>query len=272
MPLRTMYKDNMDEIVFVNKNKSYGAYVLRKAYNQRLSAAALIAISVFTLGTSLPLIIGHLRGDVDVKPAFIRYKGILLEEPSEVKPDEKTQEVLKTLPPAQSTIKFNVPVVRPDEMVAEEYIPAIEEFADASPGQITIKGQEGGYYADLIENTGESGEGGIPGVIKEETIFYATEEMPMYPGGEQSLMEFIESNLHYPDLAVRAHVEGRVAVEMVIEKSGNVTNLKVIKSLGAGCDEEALRVCRLLRRWDPGRQNGVPVRVRMVIPFRFDLD
>lgn len=110
-------------------------------------------------------------------------------------------------------------------------------------------------------------------IEKEETdeIFMIVEEQPEFPGGIGNFNQFIRSNMHYPRNARSMGVEGKVYVEAIVGKDGKLTELKVLKGVGSGCDEEALRVVGLSPKWNPGRQRGNPVRTRIVIPIVFKL-
>ena len=98
------------------------------------------------------------------------------------------------------------------------------------------------------------------------------ETRPSFRGGEQKLMEFIGNNVVYPKEAIEAGIEGRVFVEFYIEKDGTVSDAKVLRGIGYGCDEEALRVIGLMPKWYPGKQRGKAVRVRYTLPINFKLD
>ena len=106
---------------------------------------------------------------------------------------------------------------------------------------------------------------------EKEEIFGIVETMPMFRGGEQKLMEFIGNNVVYPKEAIEAGIEGRVFVEFYIEKDGTVCDAKVLRGIGYGCDEEALRVIGLMPKWSPGKQRGKAVRVRYTLPINFKL-
>ena len=173
-------------------------------------------------------------------------------------------------PPLKSTIAFLPPVVRPDEQVTEEYIPTVEELKNVDPGAKTQQGVEGGVDYSLLE-VEETVEEKVVKEEKKEEPFSFVEEMPSYPGGNDELLGFFASNIQYPEIAKRAGVEGKVMVQFVVEKSGDITEIAVLKGIGAGCDEEAVKVARMMPRWTPGKQNGKPVRVRMVIPIHFRL-
>ena len=106
---------------------------------------------------------------------------------------------------------------------------------------------------------------------EKEEIFGIVETMPMFRGGERKLMEFIGSNVVYPKEAIDAGIEGKVFVEFYIEKDGTVSDAKVLRGIGYGCDEEALRVIGLMPKWFPGKQRGHAVRVRYTLPINFKL-
>ena len=109
-------------------------------------------------------------------------------------------------------------------------------------------------------------------VIEDGELFGCiVETMPSFLGGQQKLFEFLGNNLVYPQEAIDAGVEGRVFVEFYIEKDGTVCDAKVLRGIGYGCDEEALRVIGLMPKWSPGKQRGKAVRVRYTLPINFKL-
>ena len=95
--------------------------------------------------------------------------------------------------------------------------------------------------------------------------------MPKFPGGDSELLTFFSENLVYPEIAKRAGVEGKVILSFIVDKNGNIIDVEVAKSIGAGCDEEAMRVLNIMPRWIPGKQNGNPVLTRIKIPVVFKL-
>jgi periplasmic protein TonB len=102
-------------------------------------------------------------------------------------------------------------------------------------------------------------------------IFLVVEETAAPIGGMPAFYEFVGKKLKYPAQARRMGVEGKVFVEFVIERDGTITDVKAIKGIGAGCDEEAVRVLQSAPKWKPGKQRGKPVRQRMVLPIAFKL-
>ncbi|MGB5980187.1 MAG: TonB family protein, partial [Cyclobacteriaceae bacterium] len=104
-----------------------------------------------------------------------------------------------------------------------------------------------------------------------DEIFTIVEDKPTPAGGMEGWSKYLQENLHYPTQAKRMGIEGKVYIQFIVEKDGSISEVKAIKGIGAGCDEEAERVIRNAPDWNPGRQRGKNVRVRMVIPLFFKL-
>ena len=107
--------------------------------------------------------------------------------------------------------------------------------------------------------------------VVEQEIFQIVEEMPAFPGGEVKLMEHIAKNIKYPQIARESGIQGRVFVGFVVEPDGSISNVKLLRGIGGGCDEEAMRVIKGLPKWKPGKQRGKAVRVSYQIPVNFKL-
>lgn len=110
--------------------------------------------------------------------------------------------------------------------------------------------------------------------IENESVysFVTLENPPTYPGGVSKFYEFLGKNIKYPAMAIENDIQGNVFVSFTVEKDGSLSNIKVDRRLGFGTDEEAIRVLKLSRAWNPGTQNGKPVRVKYNIPIKFALD
>ena len=106
----------------------------------------------------------------------------------------------------------------------------------------------------------------------EDTVYQIVEQMPQYTGGEEAMMKYVAENIKYPQAAKDKNISGRVFVSFVIEKDGSVSNVKVVRGIGGGCDEEAARVIKEMPKWKPGMQKGKPVRVNYMMPIFFKLD
>jgi len=105
----------------------------------------------------------------------------------------------------------------------------------------------------------------------DDEVFLVVEVMPEFPGGNEALLKYLSDNIIYPQEALKANIQGTVYVSFIIEKNGEVSNIKVIHGIGGGCDEEAVRVVKGMPNWIPGTQRGKPVRVQFNLPIRFVL-
>ena len=104
-----------------------------------------------------------------------------------------------------------------------------------------------------------------------DKVFEKVEDMPEFPGGEQAMMEFVAKNVQYPKEAMEKGISGRVLVGFIVEKDGSICETEVVKGIGGGCDEEAVRVVKAMPKWKPGKQDGKPVRVSFQLPIIFKL-
>ena len=102
-------------------------------------------------------------------------------------------------------------------------------------------------------------------------IVTVVEEMPSFPGGDQELLKFMAENTKYPPLARENGLQGIVVVTFVLDERGRIDKVQVLRGIGGGCDEEAIRVVKAMPLWNPGKQRGMPVRVQYNLPFRFTL-
>ena len=107
--------------------------------------------------------------------------------------------------------------------------------------------------------------------VVEQEIFTIEEEMPEFPGGMTKLADYLAKNIKYPQMARESGIQGRVFVQFVVEPDGSVSNVAVMRSLGGGCDEEAMRVVKSMPKWKAGKQRGKPVRVSYILPVNFKL-
>ena len=110
-----------------------------------------------------------------------------------------------------------------------------------------------------------------PVVDKPVEAFRSVEQMPQFPGGEAALMKFLQTHINYPPMAAENNVQGRVVVQFVVDKTGKVGEVKIVRSVDKDLDKEAARVCASLPKFIPGRQNGQAVPVWYTLPVTFKL-
>ena len=107
--------------------------------------------------------------------------------------------------------------------------------------------------------------------VATDKVLEKAEVMPEFPGGEQAMMKFVAENVQYPEEAKEKEISGRVLVGFIVEKDGSIADVKVVKGIGGGCDEEAVRVVKAMPKWKPGMDKGKPVRVHYMLPLIFKL-
>lgn len=108
-------------------------------------------------------------------------------------------------------------------------------------------------------------------VSVDDEVFVVVEEQAEFPGGLDSMYAYIHKNLKYPELAKEKGIEGRVFVSFIIEKDGSISNVKILRGIGGGCEEAAVEMIKNMPKWKPGKQRGKPVRFQFVLPIKFEL-
>jgi len=248
------FSDNFDDILFKNRNKSYGAYFLRKRYSKQLLIAILIIISVFlTVAAIIYLVINQPEPALKESPYYSEY----LSTPPEnaVKSNEELLPELKKL---EKKAAFTSPqvVTNEDEQKLSDLNPDSEE-SDTTLNGNNVNGSSNGVL-------GGSGD-------DDDAIYTYVQELPEFPGGDQARMTFFQRNIRYPSLAFQNKIQGIVYVSFIVEKNGSITSIKIVQGIGAGCDDEALRVTKLMPKWKAGRRQGREVRVVITMPITFVL-
>jgi protein TonB len=108
-------------------------------------------------------------------------------------------------------------------------------------------------------------------VTEPETPLINVPEMPEFPGGDAERITFLKNNLTYPEDAKELGVTGTVYLGFIVERDGSISNITILRGIGGGCDEEAVRVVNMMPKWKPGRQQGHAVRVQFTLPIKFTL-
>jgi protein TonB len=263
-----LYKAEWLDVVFDSRNKEYGAYELRQHYGRTMTKAMGITFAGLAVLVIASIVFKPKPGEIlvirdvpilDMK-TFKQEK--LIEKPKQAKAEDapKPVEHIKTLASPPPVIVANDPVVQPHttaELQAST-IGSVESKGDDKPGNVIAdKGPVGTGSGPVVDNTVHD----INGV----------EVMPEPVGGAAAWSKFLQKNLRFPVVAQEQGVSGKVYMSFVIEKDGQLSNIKVERGAGFGFDEEASRVLKLAKAWKPGMQNGQAVRVKYVIPMNFQL-
>lgn len=157
-------------------------------------------------------------------------------------------------PPPQATSQI--------EIVSDKEI--IEDELDIEDIEVDIDTKVDYEVKEMISDEPEE-------EIIEDEIFTIVEKMPEFPGGIKALFDYLGKNLKYPAMAKDAKIQGKVYVTFVVGKDGSVGDVRVLRGIGGGCDEEAIRVVKNMPKWEPGRQRNKTVRVQYNLPINFIL-
>lgn len=287
-----MAKRNVDltskewrDIVFANKNKEFGAYELRSKSDRRHNMA--VVYTLIGLVVVVFLIFGYSKySDYQAEKAALEAKEkaekmsqAILEQVEETPEEEEIEEQ-----------KFEQPeVVVPEEVLATVQVTQIAIVdADKVKNEVmdmetqkednTARGvvnQEGSDDADKFKAVQEQVVVKEPEPVeekpKEEKIFVAVEQPAEFPGGTAAMMKWLNNNIRYPEAAQQNDIQGRVVVNFVVEKDGSIAQVKIAKGVDKDLDREAIRVVKKMPRWQPGKNNGVPVRSYFNLPVTFRL-
>ena len=254
------------ELVFDPKYREYGGYELRTNSSGRHFRALVIASVAFVLIVSAPYLIKQIFPKKVEKDTTVR----ILSEINLEKPKEEN--ILKELPPPpvllRNSIKFVPPVIKPDEQVADDQMLTQKEVIEekAAISNVTFDKGTDDISAPVAnsENQKITEEKEVPLVV--------AEQMPQFPGGENEMLRFIKTNLRYPVSAQENGIQGTVIINFVVNREGKITNIKVVRGIGFGCDEESIRVMGKMPDWSPGKQRGQAVSVSFTMPIRFVLN
>lgn len=256
------------DVVFTDRNKAYGAYELRKQNPKNTNKALVIGVIVFVVLISAQTIINFISGFIPKATEKVKITNVVLLPPPPLDPKKPPPPPPEPPKPKINQVKFPPPVVKPDNEVKEQP-PTVKELEVADPGQKTVKGDPNADIK-IDEPVGNSD---VKQVTEEDPnkIFAAVEKEPAFPGGIDKFYAYLQKNVKYPAVAKENNVQGKVFVTFVVEKDGSLTDLKIARGIGSGCDEEAIRVLKASPHWTPGIQNGTKVRVQYTISVNFTL-
>jgi protein TonB len=267
------YKNaSLNDLIFEGRNKQYGAYYLRKIYDEYVLRSVGIAIFGFALAIGGPVIWEKIKPEEEIVEQEIVTVDPKMIEPPPIDPKTPPPPPRPTAPPPPqvSTVRFVPPEVAPDEEVIEEDPPKQEDLKQVVAGTETVVGDPNADPNELSMDNVGTGTGDVIGAPPEpEPEFTFVEQDPQPPGGD--LQAYFGKNIKYPQKAISQDIEGKVFVTFVVTSSGEVDDVKLLKGIGYGCDEEAIRVVKSMPRWTPGKNGGREVKVRMNIPIVFKL-
>jgi protein TonB len=272
MARKIIYQKEILNLVFLTRTKEYGAYLLRSSYEKHAVSAMLLSVMIFAAASGLTTLLNKAAPLNAIIMGGTKKTPVTLDNlPIDPKPTIALPKV-SSLVSAVSTLKYLIPKITKDIYAENEYMPTAEELSHTAAGTRTVKGNlSADDLGDIVLD-----EPAISKVVKEAEpatpdIYNYVELMPEFPGGADALLSYLAQNIRYPDMAKRAGIEGRIIAGFIVSKTGAITNISIIKGIGGGCDEEAMRVLKNMPAWKPGKQNGIAVNVRMSVPISFRL-
>lgn len=274
-----LYGSEWLALVFANRNQNYGAYQLRRQSSSTLLKAFLIVAPLFVAAFVGPYIASAFKDEevvVDPIQKEVKVDNVVheLKPKQEQKQVEKQAEVEtpKVVAPKVKSVAMtdNIKVVK-DDLVALQP-PTSDELRDAVIASTTQDGITGKGNADVTTAPAGLGSGTSTGGNGTEILDAAGVDVyPEFPGGMEAWAKYIQRNLRYPGMAQDQGIQGKVYLSFVVEKDGTITDVKVVKGIGYGCDDEAMRVIKKSPRWKAGMQNNLPVRVRYNMPISYTI-
>jgi len=271
-----VYKTEWLDLVFADRNKTYGAYELRSKSSKIMTRALLVSVSLFLLLAFSPLVYSKIFPTVVEKadpPKIVDLQDVIHDMK---KPEpEKKVEPAKAEPVKVKTVKMTSNIVVVDKQEIKDP-PTIKEIQNAVISNIT---QDGEIKPDLtlvtpaLSGNGSGLEKEAVGTGEDKEIYTGggVDEFPEFAGGMKAFTKYMERNLRYPSRAQEDGIQGKVFLSFVVEKDGSITDVKVLRGIGFGCDEEAMKVIKKSPLWKPGKNKGIPVRVRYNMPINFNL-
>ncbi|MDI9605256.1 MAG: TonB family protein [Bacteroidota bacterium] len=265
------------DLVFEGKNKRYGAYRLRQTSSKRHLYALVIVLIGMILLSLTPQVIGVVK-ELTKKTDLGPMEDVVELSNLPVEPEVPQENIIKQEsapppPPLKSSIQFVPPVIAADEEVTDDDVMKTQEEVQASDLQISVadvKGTDEEHGIDIAElNKHKLVVEAEPEV---EKPFEVVEQNPEFPGGIAELHKYLSDNIRYPVIAQENGIEGRVIVRFVVSKTGEISDVEVLRGVDPSLDKEAVRVVESMPKWIPGRQRGRAVPVYFTLPVLFRLN
>jgi periplasmic protein TonB len=220
-----------------------------------------VSLTAFLLAVSFPLIAAYLNNDRIIIVTWDGGGGDWIEPP-----DPGTKPPPPPPPPPSTNVaekvKFTAPRVVND---------SVEDNSNMFPDDNDNSKNSLPPPIDSIGSSGDDNKVVNSPIDIKPTPFIVVEEMPSFPGGDEARIKFISDNIVYPEIEKEINTQGTIYITFVVETDGSITDVKILRGIGSGCDEEAVRVVKMMPKWNPGKQSGKSVRVQFNLPIKFTL-
>ena len=269
------------DIVFEAKNKDFGAYVMRQKSASRHNKSMIVVVIFIIVVFILSQVIQSVRQAWEEAQPKDEIEQIVTsidnaveeEEEEEVQerveqpePEALPEEILNTVKVTELLFAKDEEVTKDDEIQSQDELKETQtafgqtNFDQGTDDRNVVREHKNEVIVEEKK----------PEPEKEE-VFRAVEQMPRFPGGEAELMKYLSSHINYPTMAMENNVQGRVVVQFVVTKTGKIGEVKVVRSVDRDLDKEAVRVCKTLPDFIPGKMNGQAVNVWYTLPVSFKL-
>lgn len=252
MKPQEIQEHDFTDILFEGRNKSYGAYKLRRLYGQHVIKALSITIAAFLLVIFSPDIIS------------LFHKDITLDQDQVVQVDMPPSSTMVlpeyVPPPPPAPVKNTPPKIVKDSLPQKKPIEKkVEDKETASTGKTDSASK-------TTQNTGSGSGAAGDG---DNALYGYADTYPSFPGGIEAMKRFLQTHIVYPPEEAQQMIGGVVMVSVIINKDGTLTDIHIVKGINRNLDAEALRVVKLMPAWNPGRLKEQPIRFITRIPVRF---
>lgn len=271
------------DIVFEGKNKEFGAYVLRTDSVRRHNKAVAYVLGVLIVILALLIlsISGVFSRSDDDELAVSTEQEIATFDAQDEEEEEIEEEQVKIEEPEE--------IIAPEEVANEQRITDLliveddkfEKEKEVKTQEDMTKNEAQAGVIDITEGTNDLNKQVVREQVIQETKpkevedkvynIAMVEQKPEFPGGEAAMYKWLSDHINYPVAAAEEGVQGRVVVEFVVSKTGNVENVRVLRGRHPALDKEATRLVKSMPKWQPGRNNGQPVKVTYTLPITFKL-
>lgn len=265
---------SFNDIVFQNRNQTYGAYLLRSAYSNHMKIAIGVMLGV-CFSAFMFYFTGSSKGNANNAIMYVNDREMILEPPP-------APEI--PLPPAPPppvveqvfrTEAFTQPIIVIDKDVTDEDLPPEQEVLEGAV--IGLEKSDGAEIGSIVAPPVETriiAEVVVP-VVKENTstkVWTKVEIEAEFPGGKSEWTRYLQKNLHYPDQAIDNGTQDVVRVQFIVDKEGNISEVQALNDPGDGLAEEAVRIIKKGPKWKPAEQNGQKVIFRNIQAITFRLN
>lgn len=263
----SIVRNPLDEIVFEHKNRRYGAYELRKKYAKNMAVAIFLSsfmLAMVFIGPKLLEMLGKDEEEdlVDVPVKIIRTTELDAPPPlDDTKPPPPPPDIP---PPPQEVVKFTEPKLTEER--PPDPPPPVDELKKTQTGQQNQEGEK----KEFVDPGPIKPPPPPPPPKKVDEVIEVVDEEPEFPGGFGEFQKFLISNIQYPEFCRQNSIQGKVLIQILIEKNGKITEIKQVRAPHPQLFEEAARVIQKTK-WNPAKVNGNPVRYRYTVPVDFRL-